>query len=335
MLLRAFFLSLLFAASLLPSGVHAATVDFFGPIVPEACRCDSVSVEGTSQTTVSAPAYGCVLQVVQNVIRFAVTLGLVLALLALIYAGFVWMTSRGNPERISQGKTMLLNVIIGLVVLLSAWLIVDFIMKTLYREPTDFGPWNTILADTSGRACLQAKDPQGLISGRVGVTTSNLPGGSGGGGGNSGGTGNTLPGTPPASARCSGLRESDLRVIDNRGNKLHHEAAARFERMRAAAARDNVRLVVREGYRPIANTESIYRRRGCVTNPQRCRGLAARPCSLGGNGSNHARGTAIDIDSGASSGNWLTWMRNNGCQYGFCHSPTWNADWVHWSDTGR
>jgi hypothetical protein len=165
------------AATLTPLYAEAAAVNFFGPIVPAACRCDEqTNPEGGVITT--APAYGCVLQTVQNVIRFAVTLGIFFATLALVYAGFVWMTSRGNPERVSQGRNMLLNVFVGLAVLLAAWLIVDFIMKTLYNESTEFGPWNSILSDESENVCLLAVSPQSLTTGSLSLNTA--PGGSGG-----------------------------------------------------------------------------------------------------------------------------------------------------------
>lgn len=184
------------ALTFVPQAASAASVDFFGPIVPAACHCDQVT--GPGGTSDSAPQYGCVLQVIQNVIRFAVSLGIVIATLALVYAGFVWMTSRGKPEQISQGRNLLINVFIGLAVLLGAWLLVDFVMKTLYREPTEFGPWNSILAANgdSAAVCIAPQKSLELSAGSAKLYTNDLSSGAGGSSpaGTSNGTGGTVSG---------------------------------------------------------------------------------------------------------------------------------------------
>ena len=51
-----------------------------------------------------------IVTVVQILLGF---LGIV-AVILLIYGGFVWMTAAGNPERIDQGKRIVVNVAIGL-----------------------------------------------------------------------------------------------------------------------------------------------------------------------------------------------------------------------------
>ena len=135
----------------LPNAAHAASAAFFGPIVSEACRCPD-----------RAPTYGCVLDTGQRMINFGITIGLVAFTFALAYAGFVWMTSGGNPEARSKGRDMLINVFVGLFILLTAWLVVDFVMKQLYSGDNgskDFGPWNSILADPSGLMCIEETKP--------------------------------------------------------------------------------------------------------------------------------------------------------------------------------
>jgi hypothetical protein len=128
------------------------------PIVPQtgACHCPG-----------SAPDYGCVLQIFQNVVNGAVILGVVLCVMWIAYAGFTLMLSGGNPEARSQGKTRIANAIIGIAVILCAWIIVDFVMKTLYDPATTFesgtfGPWNSILAPASGSECIKQTPPDAL-----------------------------------------------------------------------------------------------------------------------------------------------------------------------------
>jgi hypothetical protein len=49
-----------------------------------------------------------------------------IALLFFIYGGFVFILSGGNEEKVKEGKTILLNSIIGLVIVFASYLIVQF-----------------------------------------------------------------------------------------------------------------------------------------------------------------------------------------------------------------
>ncbi|MCA9391199.1 MAG: IPT/TIG domain-containing protein [Candidatus Magasanikbacteria bacterium] len=61
------------------------------------------------------------------------TLGIIGIILVLIilYAGFTWMTSGGDAEKIAKAKRTLTNAVIGLVIILSAWGITAFVISTL------------------------------------------------------------------------------------------------------------------------------------------------------------------------------------------------------------
>jgi len=181
---------LLFALAILPMVMfaiphpaHAANATFFGPIVPQECHCDNqVAPDGTKITT--APAWGCVLQVVQNCINLLISLGIVICILYIAYAGILLVTSAGSPKAREQGKQRLINAFVGLVVILTSWLIVDFVMKTFYNDQdSGYGPWNSILAGNDQDKCLVAHNPTGLVTGTIGVVQGTGPGilvGSGG-----------------------------------------------------------------------------------------------------------------------------------------------------------
>ncbi|MFA5211512.1 MAG: Ig-like domain-containing protein [Patescibacteria group bacterium] len=49
----------------------------------------------------------------------------------MIYAGFIWMTSGGDENKISEAKSIIKNAIIGLVIILSAFTIVRFLFNAL------------------------------------------------------------------------------------------------------------------------------------------------------------------------------------------------------------
>ena len=71
-------------------------------------------------------------------------LGLVgIILLSLIlYAGFLWMTSGGNPDKVDKAKAYIRNAIIGLVIVLSSWAIATFVINQLLQA-TGGGPGGT------------------------------------------------------------------------------------------------------------------------------------------------------------------------------------------------
>lgn len=69
--------------------------------------------------------------IIVNIIRiFLGFLGIVLLIL-IMYAGFLWMTAGGEEEKISQSKIILKNSLIGLLIILSSYAIVSFILRML------------------------------------------------------------------------------------------------------------------------------------------------------------------------------------------------------------
>lgn len=69
--------------------------------------------------------------IVARIIRAALGLLGVVAIGLVIYAGFIIMTSEGNEEKMAQGKNILKNAVIGLVIILSAFSIASFIINSL------------------------------------------------------------------------------------------------------------------------------------------------------------------------------------------------------------
>lgn len=55
----------------------------------------------------------------------------IILLAILIYAGFLWMTSGGDAEKITTAKAWIKNALIGLAIIVSAWSIVYFILQAL------------------------------------------------------------------------------------------------------------------------------------------------------------------------------------------------------------
>ena len=84
---------------------------------------------------------------------------LLFAVLAIL-AGFKLISSGGNPGALKEAKGSFANAFIGLLIILSAWLIVDTLLRKLLPsgngEISGYGPWSSVqcatqtVADTSG-----------------------------------------------------------------------------------------------------------------------------------------------------------------------------------------
>ena len=70
-------------------------------------------------------------EIIANVIR--TSLGVIggLALLVLVYGGFMMLISAGNSEKLNKAKETLMWATIGLVVIFGAWGISDALFKAL------------------------------------------------------------------------------------------------------------------------------------------------------------------------------------------------------------
>ncbi|HRH23170.1 MAG TPA: Ig-like domain-containing protein [Candidatus Magasanikbacteria bacterium] len=68
-------------------------------------------------------------------------LGLV-AVCIILYAGYLWMTSAGNEEQVAQAKKMLINGVVGMVIILSAFGITSYILRSLIAAINGTGATN-------------------------------------------------------------------------------------------------------------------------------------------------------------------------------------------------
>jgi heme/copper-type cytochrome/quinol oxidase subunit 2 len=55
----------------------------------------------------------------------------IIAVVLIIYAGFIWMTAAGNTEKIDKAKKILGNAVIGLIIILMAYSITYFVTRSL------------------------------------------------------------------------------------------------------------------------------------------------------------------------------------------------------------
>jgi len=62
---------------------------------------------------------------------FIVSIGGLAAFVMLVWAGFIWMTSTGNPAKITDAKDRIYSAFLGLLLILTSWLIIRIINPDL------------------------------------------------------------------------------------------------------------------------------------------------------------------------------------------------------------
>ncbi len=117
-------------------------IPFFGPIIPQ------------QGNYASCPAgWGMLIQVFNNVIEFLITLGIVfVAPLSVAYAGFLFVVNPVNSGGIDKAKSVLTNTIVGIVIALAGWMIVDAMMVVLYNG--SLGSWSSLITSGGQNFCL-------------------------------------------------------------------------------------------------------------------------------------------------------------------------------------
>ena len=93
----------------------------------------NTAVQGASNlTTLCNPLNANSIQdVILLLVNIATYIGVILAVLALIYVGFKFIAAQGNPAKLESARKFLLGVVIGIAILLGAQAIVLIIKNTL------------------------------------------------------------------------------------------------------------------------------------------------------------------------------------------------------------
>ena len=69
-------------------------------------------------------------ETVINIIRWLLGFMTLIAVVFIIWGGFMWLTAGGNEERVEKAKQTITAAVIGLIVILLAWAIVIFVART-------------------------------------------------------------------------------------------------------------------------------------------------------------------------------------------------------------
>lgn len=122
------------------------------------------------------------LVLLQNLIHFGIKIAFLLIIVFVVYGGFRWLLSGGNETSIKAGQKVIINSIVGLIIILSSWLIVNTVFWIIAQAggKNYIGTWNHI----------QCTSPAITPSSKGENNASGTGSGTGGGGGSNSGTAN-------------------------------------------------------------------------------------------------------------------------------------------------
>jgi heme/copper-type cytochrome/quinol oxidase subunit 2 len=121
-----------FAKMALALGTVAALV---APVASHAATVTSFSIESVGSSIGLGDAD--LKTTVLNIIRLVLGLMTLIAVVLVIYGGFVWLTAAGNEDNVEKAKKIISAAVIGLIVILLAWAIVIFVARTTANVTTN------------------------------------------------------------------------------------------------------------------------------------------------------------------------------------------------------
>lgn len=104
------------------AGLHASTAHAAGTFGQNS----QVQISGDANFSSSTDGTRTFLALANQALNLVLLVVGVLAVFYLIYSGFLYITSGGNPDNVKKARAGIINSIIGIVIILAAFVIVKF-----------------------------------------------------------------------------------------------------------------------------------------------------------------------------------------------------------------
>ena len=106
------------------------------PLVPEECR----GADAATQCTLCS-----LTQLARNVLNFAIFIAIVMSAVLFAWAGIRYLTNMGNLNVAATARKTLMNVFLGLLLILCAWLVINTLMGIMVNSTfKGLLPWNQL-----------------------------------------------------------------------------------------------------------------------------------------------------------------------------------------------
>jgi hypothetical protein len=68
-----------------------------------------------------------------NIIRIALGLVGTIFLVLMVYAGFQWMTARGDSKKVEDARNLITGAVVGVIIVASAYAITSFVLSSVTK----------------------------------------------------------------------------------------------------------------------------------------------------------------------------------------------------------
>lgn len=220
-----------------------------------------------------------------NIVQFLILIAISIATISIVWAGFLLISAGGDSGKVTKAKSVFVNVLIGIIIALTGFLIVDTIVRSLT---------NYSLKSLQNLSC----QPQTPIQGKYNPVSRGVDIWEGAGGtGSSGGTGGTV-GTSGVSAGNEAEVRAKLAALNIGVNKGACPQGARFQS-------------VSGGCTSVGGlNESTITGLARVQQACGCRLIVNGGSELGH--STHKDGTNVDLPVGASTNAYINGQLQSG-----------------------
>lgn len=124
------------------------SLGFFGFLFllnPAVASADAIGNFVTCQGGYLDPCGFChLLEALNRLMRFVLITMVSIFFILVAFSGFRLATGAGSPEMSKFVGTVIVNGVIGFVIMLAAWFIVDTILKIMMNESDSIGVWNEV-----------------------------------------------------------------------------------------------------------------------------------------------------------------------------------------------
>ncbi|NQV11781.1 hypothetical protein HQ524_00305 [Candidatus Uhrbacteria bacterium] len=87
--------------------------------------------QSATQTSLGGGPNDQIFITIGNIVNVGLGLLGIIFFVLMVYAGFLWMTARGNPDQVTKAQTMITQAVIGIIVILSAFAVSSFVLSQL------------------------------------------------------------------------------------------------------------------------------------------------------------------------------------------------------------
>jgi len=149
-------------------------------LFPDLAQAQLGLTEGLCDGTTCSACH--LVELANRLIKWLIGIVVMLFAVLAVWAGFGLVTSGGNPSALQDAKSRFTNAFIGFLIVLSAWLIVDTLMRGIVNgtdgEISGYGPWSQIECGTQSEVGIDSDEldltiestaePAGAVDGSYG-----------------------------------------------------------------------------------------------------------------------------------------------------------------------